>query len=116
MNRFLVPFLVCFLFLIPGVSIGSDEPAPPPDPFAELIAATSALADLAVALKPTADNVTAKGEAVARKEAELREATDAHETAKLDFNEALAGFVAAIDKLKEAALKIPTAGGGDPGE
>jgi hypothetical protein len=116
MKRVLVSILVCLLCLIPLVSLGADDPPPAVDPFDALIAATSELADLAAALKPAADAVEAKEKAVARKRAELADAESAAEVAKIDFDAALAGFVAAIETLKEAALKIPAAGGGGADE
>ena len=76
------------------------------DPFDNLVAATSALADIAQQLKPANSNVTAKQETVERKKTELADAEAAEVTAKAEFNQVLSQFLKAIDLLKEAAIKI----------
>lgn len=94
------------LLAVVGLNAGRANETKPADPFDGLVAATSALADMAQQLKPASGNVTVKQEAVGRKEAELAEAKAAEVTAKAEFNEVLADFLKAIDLLKEAALKI----------
>jgi hypothetical protein len=89
-----------------GLNAAMADDTQPADPFDGLVAATSALADMAQQLRPASSNVTVKQEAVQRKQAELAEAEAAEVTAKAEFNEVLTEFLKAIELLKEAALKI----------
>lgn len=113
MKSMFITLLCVFMLTFTAMfCIAEDEPPPPTDPFDALIAAATQVADMSAALKPAADNVDAKAEAVARKQSELSEAQTAHESAKVSFNEALANFIAAVDALKAAAEQIPQANGG----
>lgn len=103
---------VCIIAFAGMLCVAQDDPVPPTDPFDALTEAAAQVANMAAALKPASDAVEAKAETVTRKQTELAEAQEAHNTAKVDFNEALANFIAAVDALKTAAEEIPQANGG----
>ena len=102
--------ILCAVLAVAGMDRCKAAEAPPADPFDQLVAASSMLADMAGQLKPASNNVVVKQETVERKKAELAEAEAAEVTAKDDFNKVLAAFLQAIDLLKEAALKIQPIG------
>ena len=102
--------ILCVLLAVAGMDRCKAAEAPPADPFDQLVAASSMLADMAGQLKPASNNVAVKQETVDRKKAELAEAEAAEVESKAVFNEVREKFLQAIDLLKEAALKIQPIG------